>query len=139
MDEMCPKIRRLHPLRVLLAARDRRFIRVTSFLLERRGYDVIQESGRAIAEAVTRCRADVVLLEADMSRASTARTLTALEALPTPPGVIAIYSDEGVEHLPGVTSLSKWAPIEELQQRIDAAALERDITAAHRHRSQSSH
>jgi hypothetical protein len=53
--------------------------------------------------------------------------------------VVAIYSDEGVEHLPGVTSLSKWAPIEELQQRIDAAALERGITAAHRHRSQSSH
>ena len=135
---MRPNIRRLHPLRVLLAARDRKFIRVTSFLLERRGYDVIQENGKAIAEAVTRCRADVVLLEADMSRASTARTLTALEALPTPPGVVAIYSGEGAEHLPGVTSLSKWAPIEELQQRIDAAALERGFTA-HRHRSQSSH
>ena len=138
MDEARPKIRRLHPLRVLLAARDRRFIRVTSFLLERRGYDVIQENGKAIVEAVIRSRADVVLLEADMSRASTARTLTALEALPTPPGVVAIYSGEGAEHLPGVTSLSKWAPIEELQQRIDAAALERGITA-HRHRSQSSH
>lgn len=138
MDEARPKIRRLHPLRVLLAARDRRFIRVTSFLLERRGYDVIQENGKAIAEAVIRSRADVVLLEADMSRASTARTLTALEALPTPPGVVAIYSGQGAEHLPGVTSLSKWAPIEELQQRIDAAALERGITA-HRHRSQSSH
>ena len=135
MDEVRPKIRRLRPLRVLVAARDRKFIRVTSFLLERRGYDVIQENGKAIAEAAIRFRADVVLLEVDMSRASTARALTALEALPTPPGVVAVYSRERAERLRGVPSLSKWAPIEQLEQRIDAAALQRGITAQHRSRS----
>ena len=38
------KLHRLRPLRVLLAGRDRRFLRVTSFLLSQRGYDVVETS-----------------------------------------------------------------------------------------------
>ena len=59
-------VRRLQPVRVLLAGRDRRFIRVTSFLLSRRGYAVSRSS---LADAVVVAdgeRSDVVLVELDV-------------------------------------------------------------------------
>jgi len=136
MEERRPNVRRLHPVRVMLALRDRKFARVTSFLLERRGYDVRLEGGSDIGDAATRFRADVVLLEADISRASTAHCLAALGALPTPPGVVALYADDPIEQLPGATSLSKWARIEELARAIDETALRRG--AAGRANSSSS-
>src|SRR5215213_3272787 len=123
--ETRPKIRRLHPVRVLLVLRDRRLLRVTSFLLERRGYDVIRESGTNIADSAARFRADVVLLQAESSRAATGRSLAALEALRNPPGVVAVCADGEGEHLPGIIALSKWAPIEDVARAIDAAALRR--------------
>ena len=49
------------PRRVLLAMRDRRFMRVTEFLLERRGYAVVQEGGSNVVDAAHRARADVGL------------------------------------------------------------------------------
>ena len=137
MDERRPNVRRLHPVRVMLALRDRKFARVTSFLLERRGYDVVLEDGRDVGEAATRFRADVVLLETAGSRAATARSLAALEALPTPPGVVALCAGDRIDQLPGATSVSKWAPIEELAREIDAAAL-RPGAVGHPHRSSSS-
>ncbi len=41
-------VHRLHPLRVLVSGRDRRFVRVTSFLLSQRGYDVEQTSPKSV-------------------------------------------------------------------------------------------
>jgi hypothetical protein len=119
------KIQRLRPLRVLLAFRDRRYMRVTCFLLERRGYEVVQEGGARIVDAAHRCRADVVLFEPDPSRGLTARTVAALAALPTPPAAIAIVDDDPETPLAGLTSVSKWAPLDELTREIDAASLRR--------------
>jgi hypothetical protein len=99
-------------------------MRVTCFLLERRGYDVVQDGSGHIAEAARRCRADVVLLERDASRAATGRTLAALAALPAPPAVLALYSNAD-DAFPGVAGISKWAPLEELVGAIDEASLRR--------------
>ena len=60
-------VRRLQPLRVLLSGRDRRFLRVTSFLLAQRGYDVQETSPRRTLESVERHHSDVVLLETNDS------------------------------------------------------------------------
>jgi hypothetical protein len=118
-------VQRLRPLKVLLAMRDRRYMRVTDFLLQRRGYDVVQEGGTGIAEAAARFRVDVVVLEPDSSRGETSRVLTALAALPAPPAVIAVASDGRPETLPGLMRVPKWAPVEELARDIDAASLRR--------------
>lgn len=117
-------VTRLRPLRVLLAMRDRRFMRVTAFLLERRGYAVVQEGGSNVVDAALRSRADVVVLEGDTSRGMAGRTSAALAALPSPPGVINVGNGSG-ERLPGVTAVEKWTPIDELAREIDSASLRR--------------
>ena len=66
-------VHRLQPLRVLLAGRDRRFLRVTAFLLSRRGYEVTEVPLNESVLAADRFHADVVLLDAGMSRAEAAR------------------------------------------------------------------
>lgn len=134
-DESAANIRRLRPLRVLLAVRDRRFLRVTSFLLERRGYDVVLEGNANIAEAAARCRADVVLFDSDASRGSIARTIAALDALPAPPALLAISSDDGGGQLPGIATIPKWAPVDDLAHEIEAASLRRGAPAARASRS----
>jgi len=118
-------VRRIRPLRVLLAMRDRSFMRVTAFLLERRGYEVVQEGGSNIAEAALRLRADVVVIEGEPSRGESARTLAALTALPTAPGLISIVDGKAAEQLAGIPAIAKWTPVDELAREIDAASLRR--------------
>lgn len=124
-QEAARNVRRLRPLRVLLVSRDRRFIRVTSFLLERRGYDVLQVSSPDVVEAAVRSRADVVVLEPEPSRAMSARAIAALAALPTPPGIVMIENG-GHEEAPGTSAVTKWARIDDLAREIDTASLHRD-------------
>ena len=47
-------VTRFQPLRVLLAGRDRRYLRVTSFLLEQRGYVVLSAKPDDAAAAAKR-------------------------------------------------------------------------------------
>jgi hypothetical protein len=118
-------VRRIRPPRVLLAMRDRRFMRVTAFLLERRGYAVVQEGGSNVVDAALRSRVDVVVLEGEASRGTSAKTLAALTALPTAPSLISIFDDDDGEHLAGVPAVAKWTPVEELAREIDAVSLGR--------------
>lgn len=120
-----PNVRRIRPPRVLLAMRDRRFMRVTAFLLERRGYAVVQEGGSNVVDAAHRSRVDVVVLEGEASRGTSARTLAALTALPTAPGLISIVDGETGEQLAGVPAIAKWTPVDELAREIDAVSLRR--------------
>ena len=117
------KVRRLRPLRVLLALRDRKFMRVTCFLLEQRGYDVVQDGSARVVEAAARVQPDVVLFEADASRGSSARILAGLAALPMAPGVITIVEQELHGSLLGVAAVGKWTPVDELAREIEAASL----------------
>jgi CheY-like chemotaxis protein len=118
-------VRRLQPLRVLVAGRDRRFMRVTSFLLTRRGYAV---SRSGLVDAVTvadRQRSDVVLVELDGSRVEAGRAIAALQASPAAPAVITLAADGAENVWSGLRAIDKWTPIETLAAEIDAAALRR--------------
>jgi len=114
-------VRRLQPLRVLLSGRDRRFLRVTSFLLAQRGYDIQESSPRKTLESVERHRADVVLLETNDSRTMAARKIAALQALSVAPSVLLVYDDEH-EPWPGLLAIKKWTPIDILVEQNEADA-----------------
>lgn len=118
-------VQRLQPLRILLSGRDRRFTRVTSFLLSRRGYDVAHAELGDIADAAERRRADVVLLETDGSRAAAARVLAALQALAVPPGILVVCDHDERSRWESVRSVEKWMPLDRLVIEIEAASLGR--------------
>jgi hypothetical protein len=124
-DWSAQNVRRIRPPRVLLAMRDRRFMRVTAFLLERRGYAVVQEGGSNVIDAALRSRVDVVVLEGEASRGMSAKTLAGLNALPTAPSLISIFDPPSGEQLAGVPAIAKWTPVDELAREIDAASLRR--------------
>jgi CheY-like chemotaxis protein len=121
-------VTRFKPLRVLLAGRDRRYIRVTSFLLEQRGYVVRSAQPEDAAEAAKRHRADVVLLEGDRMRTDAARRAAAIAALT--PNTHDIHVVDATPNGPiGVTLLRKWAELDELVNEIEAAVLGSDVSA----------
>ena len=115
-------VRRLHPLRVLVSGRDRRFVRVTSFLLAQRGYDVAQSSPKKTLETVERHRSDVVLLETSNVRVIVARQVAALQALPVAPSVLVAFDGDEEDSWQGLSTVQKWTPVETLVERIEAAA-----------------
>jgi CheY-like chemotaxis protein len=122
---MTANVRRLQPLRVLLCGRDRRFLRVTSFLLTRRGYDVAQASVPDAVRAAEEQRSDIVLLEPSESRVDTARTITALQASTASPGVLVVFDNRSDAGWNGLPAVPKWTPIEQLIEEVEAAAHQR--------------
>ena len=119
------KLHRIRPLRVLLAGRDRRYLRVTSFLLSQRGYDVVETSSKKTLQAVERHKSDVILLETNDTRGVAARMVAALETLPTAPSVLVVFEDEDDDRWQGFKAVKKWMPIDELVQEIETAAVNR--------------
>jgi CheY-like chemotaxis protein len=119
------KLHRLRPLRVLLAGRDRRYLRVTSFLLSQRGYDVVETGSKKTLQAVERHKSDVILLETNDTRGVAARMVAALETLPTAPSVLVVFEDDDDDRWQGFKAVKKWTPIDELVQQIETAAVNR--------------
>jgi CheY-like chemotaxis protein len=131
------KLHRIRPLRVLLAGRDRRYLRVTSFLLSQRGYDVVETSSKQTLQAVERHKSDVILLETNDTRGVAARMVAALETLPTAPSVLVVFEDDEDGRWQGFKAVKKWTPIDELVQEIETAAVNRpapllDVERAYR-------
>jgi CheY-like chemotaxis protein len=131
------KLQRLRPLRVLLSGRDRRFLRVTSFLLSQRGYDVVETSSKKTLQAVERHKSDVILLETNDTRGVAARMVAALETLPTAPSVLVVFEDDEDDRWQGFKAVKKWTPIDELVREIETAAVNRpapllDVERAYR-------
>jgi CheY-like chemotaxis protein len=122
-------VRRLQPLRILLAGRDRRFLRVTAFLLSRRGYEVCEAPLGESARAAGRFNADVVLIDAGVSRAEAGRIANQLHALPCAPAVLVVTA-RGSNGSTGMRAVEKWDPIEDLVKEIEAASLERQLPIA---------
>jgi CheY-like chemotaxis protein len=118
-------VRRLQPLRVLLVGRDPRFMRVTSFLLSRRGYAVTRSSMADAVGAAENQRSDVVLVELDGSRVLAGRTIAALQASAAAPAVVLLLPEAADNGWTGLRTLDKWTPIETLSAEIEAAALRR--------------
>jgi hypothetical protein len=121
---------RLRPLRVLLAGRDYRFLRVTAFLLARRGYDVVQTDSSDLILMAERHRADVVVLETQESRAAAGRSVTVLQTLATSPGLIVVCADGEEWDSVGLRTIRKWAPLDELVDEIEAASIRRQSPLA---------
>ena len=115
------EVKRLQPLRVLLAGRDRRYIRVTSFLLEQRGYAVRSSTIGAAAEAARRHRSDVVLLEGDKLRSEAARNAAAIEALNPNARVIVVVDKQPTEWA-GMATLPKWIELERIVDTLEAGS-----------------
>jgi CheY-like chemotaxis protein len=122
---MTANVRRLQPLRILLCGRDRRFLRVTSFLLSRRGYDVAQASLRDAVSAAEQQRSDIVLIEPSESRVDTARTMAALQASTASPSLLLVFEIGNDGDWNGLPAVHKWTPIEELIEQVEAAAHDR--------------
>jgi hypothetical protein len=118
-------LHRLQPLRVLLAGRDRRFMRVTSFLLSQQGYDVRDAAAANAVDAAQLHRADVVVLEDDTSRAASARAIAALGALAAAPSVVLVTDDH--QRWTGLPTVPKWAPVESFVEEIEAASRSRPV------------
>ncbi len=124
-DKGSANVLRLQPLRVLVSGRDRRFVRVTSFLLSRRGYDVAQAPLGDVVEAAERHRSDVVLLEVSDSRVVAGRAIAGLQASAASPGVLLVFEAGQDDRWNGLSGVPKWTPIEELIGEIERAALRR--------------
>jgi DNA-binding NtrC family response regulator len=113
-------VRALHPLRVLVAARDRQFVNVAGFLLARGGFHV-QSTGRPrdVVSLVGTHDVDVVLLDGSESLSEAARLAGVLEAL-HPHVTVVVVADDGSE--PPADSMrifSKWNSLSELVMNLE--------------------
>jgi DNA-binding NtrC family response regulator len=107
-------VRALRQLRVLVAARDRRFLRVAGFLLARGGFDVESTSRpRDLLQVLERQPADIVILDGSESLAEAARSVAAVEAL-HPHVTVLVVSDDGAAPTVNLRVFDKWKSFERL-------------------------
>jgi CheY-like chemotaxis protein len=107
-------------IRIALVARDRRFVRVTSFLLSRHGYAVeTTHSPPNLIDLLERTRADVVVVDgSDPSNAGT-RTAALLATLERPPGLVVVGESSDARPLRAPAAVSKWTSFECLLDAIE--------------------
>lgn len=115
-------VRTLHPIRVLLVSRDRRFLRVAALLFRQRG--CVVESTERPSEMLDRIatqRTNVVVLDGSDSLAATARAMALIEALPADVVPLVVY--EGADSAPprNLSLMSKWGAFEELVHEVQRA------------------
>jgi DNA-binding NtrC family response regulator len=106
--------------RVVLAARDRRFLRVTSFLLARQGFFV--DSTRRLEDLldmVERHRPDVVILDGMDSLTMTAHALAEIEALPYSVAVLVVAEVPEASSPTSVRLLHKWTSFDQLLDEVE--------------------
>jgi len=106
--------------RVVLAARDRRFLRVTSFLLARQGF-LVDSTRRLedLLDVVERHRPDVVILDGMDSLTMTARALAEIEALPYSVAVLVVAEVPEASSPTSVRLLHKWTSFDQLLDEVE--------------------
>ena len=103
--------------RIVLVGHDRRFLRVTAFLLAREGFDVhASHEPPRLLELVEEHAADVAVLEPDGSVVA-ARAIGALRALRPDVGVVVV--DDSRRSLGGERTLPKWSELARLVEEIE--------------------
>jgi hypothetical protein len=144
-DEPMPvegELRRLRPLRVLVASTDERFRAVSSMLISRRRCEIFTTAQTdALATAIGEWRIDVVVIDGDIEWAELCAASASIERSGMAAGVVAV-ADEGrmiAEAIAaggeandaslGRLSVAKWGPFDELFDAIEQAELRR---GAHR-------
>lgn len=110
----------IQPIRLVLASRDRRYLRVTALLLEQRGFDVHRTSKTdpSLIGVLDRYRPHVVLLDATSSIADAGRPATAIAGLHDRVRLVIAKEDSSGE-LKGFHSVDKWSEIEELAAELE--------------------
>jgi DNA-binding NtrC family response regulator len=108
-------VRALRPLRVLVAARDRRFLRVAGFLLVRGGFDVeTTPRPKDLLQVIERQQVDIVILDASESLDETARCVAAVEALHPHVTVLVVSDDGATASTVNLRVFGKWKSFERL-------------------------
>jgi CheY-like chemotaxis protein len=106
-------------IRIALLARDRRFVRVTSFLLARHGYSVdTTHSPRSLIALLEQTGADVVVVDGSDSSNAGARTAALLATLERPRGLVIVDESSDVRPLRARAAVMKWTSFESLLQAI---------------------
>jgi len=105
-------------LRIVVSTRDRRFRRVSEFLLTRQGMRAeFERDTDAAVELAERTRPDVVLLDGSHSLSSVARGLNRLSVL-DPSIRVIVVGDELLETPKTLSVLPKWGPFAEILNAI---------------------
>ena len=117
------KVRPLRPPRVVVAVADARFVRIASFLLARRGFEVqATKRPRELLELLERRTADAVILDGTRSFTDAARLAGAVEALHPEMTVIVVADDpQPVAPLHNLQLFPKWTSFDELASNIERA------------------
>lgn len=107
-------------IRIALVARDRRFVRVTSFLLSRHGYAVeTTHSPRSLIDLLERTGADVVVVDGSDPSNPGARTAALLATLERPRGLVVVGESSDVRPLRAPAAVAKWTSFECLLDAIE--------------------
>lgn len=123
-DGRFENVRPIQPIQVLIASRDVRYLKVVSFLLERRGFVIaVTRKLSELIDTIDRSQPNVVVLDASDWLDPAARTIAALEALHPNLRVIAVSDGGATSPLAGIPVLAKWGPIGDLQSEVELAYL----------------
>jgi DNA-binding NtrC family response regulator len=117
----------MRPISVLVISADRRFRSVASVLIARRGCAVATtENADRLEELAARVRADVVVIDADRTRASAAARTKAQRLGGV--GVVIVEEEPAGSKVSGdLQALAKWGPFERLYAAIETADGDRSL------------
>ena len=108
----------LRGVRVLVAARDARFVRATTFLLGRHGFVVDSTTNPGdFLDVAERTAPNVVVLDASASLGRAARTALAIQGLLPRTQVLLVY--EEVPRSSAYPAFGKWTSLEPLIDHIE--------------------
>lgn len=114
-------------IRVVLAARDRRFLEVTSFLLARKGFEIdAVRNPEHLLGVVERTRPDVVIVDGMDSLTVTARTIAAIEGLSYPVAVLVVAEAPEMASPQTVRLLDKWTSFDRLVDEVERLSADTD-------------
>ena len=117
-------VRALQPARVVVSGRDKRFVRVATFLLARRGFDVSHATNHdELLDLMEKQTVDVVILDATFSLSSSLRTAAALTALH--PHLRILFATDRFTTRVGepYTQIEKWRDLDALPEEVTRVQL----------------
>jgi hypothetical protein len=115
-------VRPLRPIRVLLAGRDRRYLRVMAFLLARRGFDTRRSSNEAALVAdVGSFTPDVVILVEGESFGDTVGQAVALLGRTDGVSVVVSTSRPDAPPMNRLRYVQKWGSFDSLVEEVERA------------------
>jgi CheY-like chemotaxis protein len=117
-------VRALQPARVVLTGRDKRFVKVASFLLARRGFDVSHVASEAdLMQLADKQPVDVVVLDASTSPSSSLRTAAAICAVHPHVRILLATDRNGSQFGSTYPQIDKWRGLGTLPDEVTRAQL----------------